>query len=181
MLKIVAIISILFLMGCSTQSPKPDSQKPQIPTGGVEQKLNIDYDRLQSHLKMDREVESLGFVEKPFPTCEVGYGYPSNRNCRNDHFVLIHFQLLCRSTNADTYYGAIDSYDMRPLKGRTVRWNLSRASGVVNLDDKGYGQIKTTARSSQKYQRLKLAVGNDNLRIKAGDMRQIVTPPNWCN
>ena len=130
---------------------------------------------------MERPAEKLGYVEKSFPTCEVGYGYSSNRNCRKDLFVLIQFQLLCRDSNEDSYTQALGAADVRPLKGRTVKWTLNNDTGLIYLDDQGQGQIKKTSRSSPKFMRLKLNIDNDNLYVKAGEINKIVTPSNWCN
>lgn len=76
---------------------------------------------------------------------------------------------------------ALGAADMRPLTGRQVKWTLNNNKGVLNLDDRGQGQIKTTSRFSPKSKRLKLAIDNDNLYIKAGEINKIVTPPNWCH
>ena len=70
---------------------------------------------------------------------------------------------------------------MRPLNGKTVKWTLNNDTGILYLDDRGQGQIKTTSRSSPKTKRLKLAIDNDNLYVKAGEINKIVTPSNWCN
>ncbi len=184
--KLILISSTLFFSACASKPvavfPVPVETPPaEIVTSQSYSEPKIDYDGLHSYLKMDRPAERLGYVEKAFPTCEVGYGYYSNRNCRRDYFVSIHFQLMCRDSNEDSYTEALTAADMQPLKGRTVNWSLNKAGGTVTLDNSGHGQIKTTARNTQKSGRLKLNIDNDNLYVKAGEINKIVTPSNWCN
>lgn len=142
--------------------------------------LAIDYLGLQRHLGLDRMKDNLGYVEKSFDTCEVGYGYSSSRNCRRHHFVLIHFQILCRESEG-TISTALSREDMKPLSGRSLIWTLANTKGNLQLDGEGFGQIKTTFPASQKTQRLKLAVDNDFVYVRAGEVKRLVTPQNWCN
>lgn len=183
MKNLIGLLFVVFISACASKPSVvfPTPAQKSVETEDAPQEIIIDYDGLQSLLKLDRPVEKLGYVEKSFPTCEVGYGYSSNRNCRRDFFVLVHFQLLCRDSNEDSYTEALTAADMRPLRGSSVRWTLSNARGNLNLDDQGRGQIKTTARISQKDKRLKINIGNDNLYVKAGEINKIVTPSNWCN
>lgn len=180
------ILASLFLVASCASKPKAvfpvPVEKPALetPIDPYYQPV-VDYDGLQTFLKLDRPVERLGYVEKAFQTCDVGFGYSSNKNCRQDYFISIHFQLLCRDSNEDSYTEALTAADMQPLKGRVVKWTLNKSTGSLNLDDNGRGQIKTTTRNSQKYTRLKLNIANDNLYLKAGEINKIVTPSNWCN
>ncbi len=183
MKNLIFLFFVVFISACASKPPVtfPTPAQKTVEQEEAPQEIIIDYDGLQSLLKLDRPVEKLGFVEKAFPTCEVGYGYSSNRNCRRDFFILVHFQLLCRDSNEDSYTEALTAADMRPLRGSSVRWTLSNSRGSLNLDDQGRGQIKTTARNSQRDKRLKINIGNDNLYVKAGEINKIVTPSNWCN
>lgn len=175
-MKLIYGLSFVFVLaGCVTP---PKSAPPSV--SDVYGEIKVDYERLQTHLGLDRPIEDLGYFEKQFPTCEVGFGYPSNRQCIQEHFILIHFQLLCRQSTQNTYYEAIDSYAMEPVRASRIRWSLDGRSGYVNLDDRGYGQIRTTGHRSLRNHRLKLVAGNENLRIKAGTLKQIVTTPSWC-
>jgi hypothetical protein len=177
----------LFLTSCASKPtyefPVPVEKPPAAVAPEEPQSTDIvvDVEGLQRYLKLEKSVDNLGYTEKGFSTCEVGYGYSSNRNCRRDYFVLIHFQLMCRDSNEDSYTEALGASDMRPLKGRTVKWTLDKDTGIIYLDDRGNGQIKTTTRTSPKLKRLKLNIDNDNLYVKAGEISKIVTPSNWCN
>jgi hypothetical protein len=182
-MKISFYLLILFLAACASKSPvifpRPVENKQVENENSYEPP--IDYDGLQTFLNLERPAEQLGYTEKKFPTCEVGYGYSSNKNCRNDYFVLIHFKLLCRDSSRDQYTTALGSDDMRPLSGRLVKWSLNSAKGSLYLDENGQGQIRTTASNSPKNKRLKLNIENDNLYMKAGEMSKVVTPSNWCH
>ena len=156
---------------------KPVEEKP-LPT---DYEPNIDFEGLEQYLKMDRPSEKLGYSEKSFPTCEVGFGHSSNRNCRRDYFVSIHVQILCRDTNEENYTEALGANDMRPMAGSTAKWTLENRSGTVTIDNDGYAQIKKTFHNSPKTKRLKIAIGNENLYMRAGEINKVVTPANWCH
>lgn len=185
MLKSFISIALLFLIsGCAT---KPQASFP-VPVQKTQEFENedgrrpkIDHDGLQTYLGLDRPATQLGYMEKSFPTCDVGYGYSSNRNCKTDYFVSIQFQLLCRDSHEDSFTHALGANDMKPLKGSSVIWTLNQMSGKLVLDNDGRGQIKTIARNTQRQKRLKLNIANDNLYVKAGEINKIVTPANWCN
>lgn len=141
---------------------------------------NIDYPSIQRSLGLSREFTHLGYAEKAFNTCEMGYGFSRSQNCHKEIFAVIHFQLLCRDSQG-TISTALARDDMEALAGRNVRWSLHKKSGAVVLDHDGHGQILMSFPQSPKYQRLKLAAGNDALYLKAGEIKRVVTPSNWCN
>lgn len=145
-----------------------------------QEETNIDLDGLQRQLDFYKSPDSLGYSEKTFSTCEVGYGYSRNKECRREILVLINFQLYCRYFDSDSYSKALSQNDMRPIAQRRVNWTLQNWSGQVDLDNQGYGQIRLTAKSSLRLQRLKMIIENENLYIKAGEATKIVTPANWC-
>jgi hypothetical protein len=186
----LSLIFFLFSVSCTTKSltpvfPEPAQKYPKQSQQSENEyrklEFNVDYEGLQKLLKMEIPVERLGYFEKSFPTCEAGFGYPSNRACRTDLFILIHFQLYCRDSNSDNFTEAIKASEMRPLSGRNLNWTLNSIRGTLNLDDKGRGQIKMASRYSFKSKRLKLNIANENLYVKAGEISKIVTPSNWCH
>jgi hypothetical protein len=186
---ILALTSVLILSACATHRvvtfPEP-VEKPQAqptPAPSMEEVVveNIDYNGLENFLKMQKPVEKLGYSEKSFATCEVGYGYSSNSHCRREIFVSVHFQLFCRENEEESYTQALTVTDMHPLKDVTAKWTLDNKHGEINLDDQGYGQIKTVVHTSPRSRRLKIAVGNENLYIKSGEISKVVTPSNWCH
>lgn len=165
------------MTACSSKSLKKEELAIPLADTGL---ASIDYEMLQKSLGLDRDIHELGYEEKSFNTCEVGYGYSSNKNCRLEYLAVINFQLLCRDSQG-TISTPLTREDMRPLNGRTVNWTLHGLRGSSRLDDDGHGQIKTVFKNSPKFQRLKLNVDSDNLYLRAGEIKRVVTPSNWCN
>ncbi len=134
---------------------------------------------MQKALGLEKPETWLGYTEKPFNTCQVGYGYSKVNNCRPKHFVVVHFQLMCRDSEG-TVSEVVRSADLIKNGGRQVRWNLKDLNGNLETDGLGYGQIHVISSQSQKQQRLKLTVENDFLYLRAGEVNRIVTPRTWC-
>lgn len=179
----VGVMLALLLSGCTSVATKEkEIIAPEVPGATSEPvtAISIDYLGLHRSLGLERPAEDLGFMEKSFNTCAVGYGYSASRDCHREYFVAAHFQLLCRDSEG-TISTALSRDDMKPLSGRTVTWTLDGARGTLQLDGEGYGQIKTTFVKSQKAQRLKLTVDNDFVYVRAGEVKRLVTPRNWCN
>lgn len=155
---------------------------PAVPRseGSPAEAISIDYLGLHRALGLERNSEDLGYAEKSFDTCEAGFGYSASSACRREYFVVIHFQILCRDSDG-TISTALGRDDMKPLGGRSLTWTLPGQRGVMSLDGQGFGQIKTTFPKSQRLQRLKLAVDNDFVYVRAGEVKRLVTPRNWCN
>lgn len=183
-----AILAFTFLLltHC-TSAPKAEnhaSHRPPTNTSAhpphAEQGLNIDVFGLQKGLGLSRNIESLGFIERKFNTCDAGYGFSRSHNCHSKYFVVIHFQLLCRDSEG-TISTALKASDMRPISRRSVNWIIKPLSGRLETDSYGFGQIRLISSQSQKQQRLKLAVGNDFLYMRANEITQVVTPQPWCN
>lgn len=179
MLKAALLISFyLFLLGCST-SPKKESTGIAQPPPIDDQEGRVDYNALQTHLGLDRSTDELGYAEKAFNTCEAGYGYSRSRNCRTQHFVVLHFQLMCRDSEG-TISTILTDADLTPIARKSVRWNLKGLSGTVQTDADGYGQIRVASPRSQRNERIKLAVSNDFLYTRAKEIKRVITPRPWC-
>ena len=168
---------LLFLAGCTStpQRTSPEISRPPV----ADDSGRIDYDALQSHLGLDRSPEDLGYSERSFNTCEAGYGFSRSQNCHTQHFVVVHFQLMCRDSEG-TISTILTDADLTPISRKSVRWNLKGLSGTVQTDGEGYGQIRITSRRSQKNERIKLAIANDFLYTRAGEIKRIITPRPWC-
>lgn len=173
-------LGLILLSGCSS-SPKKEVA-PSLPAISEidDNSSAIDYLAIQNHLRMDRERESLGFAEKSFNTCDTGYGYSRSQDCHKQHFVVIHFRLLCRDSEG-TISEVLTDEDLRPLDRRSIRWTLKGTEGVVQTDGQGYGQIITAVGTSQKSQRIRLALGNEFLYMRANEIQKVITPSPWCN
>lgn len=177
------LLITLFIFGCTSTPKKETPVTPLPPAEPVVTEPgppSIDYLALQNALQMDRSREALGFTEKPFNTCEAGYGYSKSQNCHREHFVVIHFRLLCRDSEG-TISTILTDQDLHPLDRRSVRWSLKGAQGVVTTDSDGYGQIVTAANLSQRSQRLRLAVGSEFLYMRANEIQKVITPQPWCD
>ncbi len=157
----------------------PKTAAPQV-AAPIAEGPSIDYDGLQRFLKLDRSFSTLGYSERMFNTCEVGYGFSGTNDCQKRFFVVSHFQLKCRDSEG-TISQILTAADLRPISRRTVNWTLKDASGSLMTDSEGYGQIAMVSPRSQRAERLKLGVDNDFLYLRAGELKEMITPKNWCN
>ena len=182
MKSIIILASLLIFVGCSTKpvAPTPSTTySPPPPKIETPKNFSVDINGLKNDLGLQRAHESLGYQEKTFKTCQVGNGYPSDRNCQTKHLVVIHFQLMCRDSEG-TISTILTLADLQPLAQRPVIWTLKDQSNTVQTDSLGYGQISVITSAPQNHQRLKLSVGNDFLYMKAGEITRVATPPSWC-
>lgn len=182
------VIFILGLTACTsaekkTEIPERPTEKVEAPavksSGPVREDENVDYVALQRSLGLERSNLHLGFQERLFDTCDVGYGFSKSNNCRQRYFVVVHFQLMCRDSEG-TVSEIVRAANLQANAYRNVRWTLKDASGSLSTDSEGYGQLRMLAPKSQKQQRLKLAVDTDFLYLRAGEVNKIVTPKSWC-
>lgn len=179
LLRCTMFSALFFLLACST-APKKEKYTPApVATEIPEDTSRIDYFALQSHLGLDRAPEELGYTEKAFNTCEAGYGFSRSQNCHQEYFVVLHFRLLCRDTEGTISTILTDS-DTTPLAGRSVRWNLKGIDGTSQTDGLGYAQVRITSPVSQKKQRVKIAIGNEFLYMRANEITKVITPQPWC-
>jgi hypothetical protein len=140
----------------------------------------VDLVGLQRFLKMDRNYTVLGYSEHMFNTCQVGFGYSPTQNCDIKYFVVSHFRLQCRDSEG-TISTILTEQDLRPISRQEIYYTLNNVTGTLYTDSEGYGQIRMVTTDSMRMQRLKLALGNDFLFLKAGELKQMTTPKNWCN
>lgn len=178
-------IVVLMLAGCGSSlkrksSSIDDSTPPPVVNLAEPDGSQIDYISLQNTLVLDRSSEELGFAEKPFNTCEVGSGYSSTHNCQHMYFTVINFRLLCRDTEGTVSTVLMDD-QLTPIAGKSIKWVIKDLNGVIETDDRGYGQIRAVSAASQKKQRLKLSLGDEFLYVHANEITKITTPKPWCD
>ncbi len=173
---------VLGLVACSSSQKKETPSTPKTWTHETAEpkKPSIDINALQSHLRMDRDVENLGLTEKAFNTCEAGYGFSRSQNCHQEYFVVLHFRLQCRDTDG-TISEILTDEDLSPLAGRKVKWTLKNLSGTADTDGLGYGQIRINSPISQKKQRVRLSIGSEFLYMRANEITKVITPLPWCS
>ncbi len=183
------LLSCAAVVGCASheKTSAPPQGDPGVlihaPRPGVDLEpidAPIDYLGLRRFLGLERTRDDVGYVEKSFETCKVGYGYSTSRNCQRAVFVTIQFQILCRDSEG-TVSQAISRSEMRPLSGRTLRWQLKKSRGSMELDGEGFGRLDAIVAASHRLERLKISVDNDFVYVRAGELRRLVTPRNWCN
>lgn len=183
MKKLILAVFTFALYSCTSAPVVPPSAPvisvPPTSSPSYEEVENIDIDGLQSFLKLKRGYNRLGYAERKFNTCEVGYGYSSTHRCRPQTFVVIHFKLMCRDTEG-TVSQAVTAADLNPIGNQNVKWTLKNAAGRLLTDSEGYGQIAIVSNISQREQRLKLSVRNDFLYLRAGELTEMITPKSWC-
>lgn len=171
---------LAFLAACTTTPKAPTVEappsRPEVSQGGA---VSIDYVALQRSLGMDTPSHELGYKEKAFDTCKVGYGYSSTHGCRRELMVVINFHLQCRDS-VGTVAEGVTSSDLTAIANKNVRWNLKGKQGTAKTDSEGFGQIMTVSAYSQKRERLKLGVGNEFLYMRANEITRVVTPRPWC-
>ena len=179
-LKLTGTGLALIITACTTpqivqpQAPRPS--RPVVDQGNGEPAIDIL--GLERSLGLDSGREDLGFHEKSFDTCSIGYGYSTSQNCKKQSFVSIRFQLQCRESE-----GTISNadYEVKAISSDHVKWNLGKTgSGLTSTDGDGYGEIRTIASGSQGQQKLRLTVNGKFLILTAAEIRRIVTPGDWC-
>lgn len=170
----LCITGALALTACASV---PSEQKPptasQVDTG----EPRIDALAIQRSLGLTRPADELGYAEKAFNTCQIGYGYSSTHDCRTQNFVVIHFQIQCRDSEGTISH---TDYSTRPAANEQIRWNLGKAEGYVQTDGDGIGQITWIAPSSPRNQKLRLTLEKKYLILTANEVKRIVAPDSWC-
>lgn len=173
--------------GCSTTPPAgPESNTYEPPPSPKARQLgfdlndyDIDYDGLQRYLKLQRRSSKLGFEQKSFNSCQVGYGLPKAEMCQRLHYNVVHFRLQCREQEGTT--STVQTHvNTAPIANETLHWTLERAEGNVKTDSEGFGQIRAITYKPAAKQRLKISNGEDFLYLRAGELTRVVTPPEWC-
>jgi len=153
---------------------------PTAPASGKNGDTSIDYVGLQRALGMEIPQEKLGYKEKVFNTCEAGYGYSGTQNCHREYMVVINVHLQCRDSEGQVSEG-VRNADLTPIANKSLKWTLKGIQGNSQTDSDGFAQIMTVSSMSQRQQRLKLAVGNEFLYMRANEITRVVTPRPWCN
>lgn len=171
---LVISLATLFLVSCATRPAKePMPPAPDVPA--VEG--SVDVVGLQRSLGMERAPQQLGYEEKAFNTCSVGFGYSSSHDCRVQYLVVVQFHLQCRDTN-----GTVSTTDhvLTPVFTNELKWTLGSTTGTGVTDAEGFGQIVRLSDQSQRHQWLRLTVDGKFLALRAGTITRVVAPRAWC-
>ena len=185
--KIIFLLSSTFLfIACA--SPVKKNQPPAMPKSSqapqIEKKIfqpnDIDVSSVQRLLGLDKSIHSLGYAEKIFNTCKVGYGFDTNQNCQQKYFVVIHFKISCRASEG-TVSTILTEDDLAVVANQKLQWFLKNANGQIETDLNGFAEIKMISDISQKTERLRLSNANDFVLMRAGEIKSLIVPINWCN
>jgi hypothetical protein len=174
----------MFLGGCASNSLPPKSTEPlDLPATKAEkskpdarQTAGLDLTSLRSHLGLKRNQQDLGYAEKAFDGCRLGY-YGEDGKCGQRYLTVVNFRLVCRDSE-DTVQTVVT--ETKPIVTDQVKWKLSDVNGVTKTDSSGYGTLQVVTNKTLRGQRLVLTVGQQFLGLRVGDVSQIVVPVYWC-
>lgn len=180
-MKLLLLAALVALTACSTTpTGPPPSKTPPMATEIGQESSQIDYVAIQRTLNLQRPLENLGIDERNFNSCEMGYGYSRNQNCRTMYMTVLNVRLLCRDSEG-TISTVLTESDVTPIAGQTIRWTLKNVQGQFQTDGLGYGQIVALSPRPQKRERLKLSLGNEFLYMRANEITKVITPRPWCS
>ena len=189
----IGLLALPALVACSTAEKEKGNEAiaPPAPVSTVQKRIRpqpvphdsgdqtelVDMVGLQTALGLDRSTSDLGYSEKVFNTCQVGYGYSSSQRCRRANFVLIHFRLQCRDSEGSV--GLVSASQISPISDQ-VKWTLGHDSGMTQTDGEGYGQLRVVSEFPSRQQRLRFTVNGKFLIVRAEDAGRLVAPLSWC-
>lgn len=177
-MKAAIVLALVFLVGCSSTPKKEEPVAPPPIVSSTES--SIDFDGLKRNLGLEGPAEDLGYKEKTFNTCKVGYGYSTSHDCAKKVFAVVRFRLQCRDS-VGTISTALGAADLTAIAGRSVRWTFAKSEGTDMTDGQGYAEAQGVFSGSPKREWLRLAVGSQFLHMRAGDMTRVVVPQPWCD
>lgn len=174
------------LSGCATESvvmtlPPPDGSTPE-PTGSRSKGAHsrpvdsLSLHELQTQLSMNRPPDDLGYAEKNFDGCHVGFKNDQGV-CGRRFLSVLNFKLVCRDTVGTT--SRVPS-SLMPLSNHTMQWRFGGQSGNLTTDSLGYGQVQMVSSRPVSTDRFMLLIGTKTLGVEAAEVSQIVLPGNWC-
>ena len=176
--RLILGVSSVVMAACATPEKTPEPAAPP-PPATAEATGNVDLDKLQQALGLDGERDAVGYNEKSFGTCDMGYGFSRNRDCRTQYLVVLRFRLQCRESEG-TSADVVDQQTIHAITNDKVRWNVGVNQGFTNTDGEGFGVVRFIAPRSQKRERAKLTIDGRYLVMRAEDMSRMVTPADWC-
>lgn len=138
----------------------------------------IDMLGLQRSLGLDLPETELGYEEKTFDTCAVGYGYSSTHQCQKQIFVALNFRLQCRDSEG-TVQG-VSKAELKPVVSDRVKWSFGKLEGLTKTNGDGYGQVRLISPASLRERQIRITINGRFLAVSADELRRIVVPRNWC-
>lgn len=169
MKKAVLIFASLFLTQCATPSKPTYEPTPSGPKG-------LEVREVLQKLNMDRSIEELGYEERRFDTCDLGYDRAGQ--CQRKHAVQIHFRLQCRDSVGTVE--SVSNIELIPVTSHHIRWRVGYYTGSTGTNSEGYGQIAFISPGSSRDQRLSLTVRENSLGVTASEVSRVIVPRDWC-
>lgn len=181
---VIGLSGVFILGGCASNSNSSKSSEPldlpptraEKPHKDSRQTAGIDLSALRNHLGLKRNQNDLGYAEKAFDGCRLGY-YGEDGKCGPRYMTVVNFRLVCRDSE-DTVQTIVT--DTKPVVTDQVKWKLSDVGGVTKTDSSGYGTLQVVTNKTLRGQRLVLTVGQQFLGLRISDVTQIVVPVYWC-
>jgi hypothetical protein len=138
---------------------------------------NLDIVSLRNHLGLKRSQTDLGYAEKSFDGCKLGF-YGEDGKCGPRYLTVVNFRLMCRDSE-----GTVETVvrDLTPVVTNEVKWKVSTDfNGITRTDSSGYGTLQVVTSKTLRGQRLVLTVGNQFLGLPVSEITQVVVPVYWC-
>jgi hypothetical protein len=179
------LVSFIFLASCaSTQEAKsPDDSESNIPQVKVDERLAkpsaepavIDLDELERKLNLPREFDQLGYHERKFNACLLGF---RKNNCVPELFVMINFQVVCRDSNGTVEHV---STELIPFANKNLALKVGNKRQTAVTDAEGYSQMRFIAKSTARGERFFLNSPPNSMMLRAGEISKVVAPNDWCD
>lgn len=175
----------LLLQACaSTPPPKPKkkflpkSQSSYSDRNYRVQKYNdIDVNELLVELGMDHPMESVGFREKSFNTCQIESNHSPAPQCQQLYISRLNFQVMCRNST-----GTVQSVQLTPLFSNKLRWkNKHGKRGLTSTNGRGYGSLGFISQYPANDGYLYLYLGSKIARKRFQDKWKLILPMSWCD
>lgn len=136
-------------------------------------KKDISISQIKERLRLTRNIQDLGFDEKPFNACDLGL---KNEDCGDEYLTIIHFQLLCRDSD-----GTVSTAPaLIPIHSDVIHWKLGDTSGITETDEQGFGKVEVRRSSSSMGSRLRLSIEDRFVAVPASETTRLVVPRDWC-
>lgn len=174
---------LLFLCHCATD-PEPVANKEYLPksqSSYVNQNHNstryndIDLNALLDELNMNHPLETLGFQEQAFDTCQVSSNRSKTPYCQKLYVARLNFQVMCRDST-----GTVEKVNLTPLTSQRLRWKRGRKRGLTSTNSQGYGSLGFVTRHPSKNGHLYLYLGSKIARKRFLDKWKLILPKSWC-
>lgn len=166
---------------CTTtpETPKvflPKSQSSYSDRDHTTERYNdIDVNALLAELNMDHPIETIGFQERAFNTCQVASNRSQSPSCQQLYVARLNFQVMCRDST-----GTVERVNLTPLNSQRLRWKKGAKRGVTSTNSSGFGSLGFVTRYPSSDGHLYLYLGSKIARKRFRDQWKLILPKSWC-